>query len=77
MSISQTFTVRYHYELGAYGGKKVATIGGEERQDHVAAAAVDAATITAVLNANGRGAPPGAVLVIDSIGNAGPGSFLT
>jgi hypothetical protein len=77
MSTSLTFTVRYHYEAGAYGGKKVATVGGEERQDHVAAAAGDMATVTAVLVANGRGAPPGAVLVIDSIGNAGPGSFLT
>jgi hypothetical protein len=77
MSTSQAYTVRYHYEAGAYGGKKVATIGGEERQDHVIAATGDAATITAVLNANGRGAPAGAVLVIDSIGNAGPSSFLT
>jgi hypothetical protein len=73
MATTQFFTVRYHYEIS---GKKASQFG-EERQDHVAAASGDAATVAAVLAANGKGAPSGTVLVIDSIGNAGPSLALS
>jgi hypothetical protein len=70
------YTVRWHYEVA---GKKAAHIvsAAEEHQDHVAAAANDAATITAVLVAKYGATPSGAVLVLDSIGNAGPGQAIT
>jgi hypothetical protein len=73
MSTTQGYTVRFHYEIN---NRKVSQ-WGEELQAHVAAAASDAATITAVLNANGYAAKGGSTLVIDSIGNAGPSQFST
>jgi hypothetical protein len=76
MATTQAWTVRYHYEAGVYGGRKLSHLG-EELQSHVIAANSDKATIEAVLNANGKTAPAGAVLVIDSVANAGPGQFLS
>ena len=74
MSTINFYTVRWHYEIG---GKKAAHLGPagcvEEHQDHLAAAASDAATITAVLVSKYGATTTGATLVIDSIGNAGPG----
>ena len=74
MSTINFYTVRWHYELN---GKKASHVGpagyAEEHQDHLAAAAGDAATLTAVLVSKYGAATQGATLVIDSIGNAGPG----
>ncbi|HEV2522585.1 MAG TPA: hypothetical protein VGT24_09405 [Candidatus Acidoferrales bacterium] len=78
MGTTNFYTVRWHFEIG---GKKAAHIGGagfaEEHQDHISAAANDAATITAVLVTKYGATPTGAVLVIDSVGNAGPGTANT
>jgi len=76
MAVTQAWTVRYHYEVSVYGGKKQSQYG-EELQAHVIAASSDKATIEAVLVSNGKGAPSGCVLVIDSVGNAGPSQFLS
>ena len=76
MATTQAFTVRYHYELGSYGGKKQSQLG-EELQSHIIAADSSKATIEAVLVANGKGAPNGSVLVLDSVANAGPSQFLS
>lgn len=78
MGTTNFYTVRWHYEIN---GKKAAHIGGagfaEEHMDHVSAGANDAATITAVLVTKYGATPAGAALVIDSIGNAGPGMAST
>jgi hypothetical protein len=75
MSTINFYTVRWHLEVN---GKKAFHLGpagsAEEHTDHVAAAANDAATITAVLVSKYGATPAGAVLVIDSFGNAGPGT---
>jgi len=75
MGTTNFYTVRWHYEIN---GKKAAHLyPAGEHQDHVAAAASDAATITAVLVGKYGSTPAGAVLMIDSIGNAGPGQANT
>lgn len=74
MGVINLYTVRWHLEVN---GKKVAHLGGagfaEEHQDHLAAATNDPATLAAVLVGKYGATPAGAVLIIDSIGNAGPG----
>jgi hypothetical protein len=76
MGVTNFYTVRWHYEVN---GKKASHLvsHAEEHQDHVAAAANDAATITAILVTKYGATPAGAVLVLDSIGNAGPGQANT
>ena len=76
MGTTNFYTVRWHYEIS---GKKASHLVSfaEEHQDHVSAAANDAATITAVLVTKYGATPAGATLVIDSIGNAGPGTANT
>ena len=62
------YKVIYHYESGnRRTGEMI------DRQDHIAASVGDPATLTTVLNNNGRAAPTGSVIVFDSISNAGPG----
>jgi hypothetical protein len=70
MSIS-VFKVLYHFELA---GKQHAS---GVHQDHIAAAAGDPTTLSAVLVAAGKGAPAGHVLVFESIANSGAGSYLS
>jgi len=76
MGTTNFYTVRWHYEIN---GKKAGHLvsQAEEHQDHVAAAANDTATLTAVLVGKYGATPSGAVLVIDSIGNTGPGVAIT
>jgi hypothetical protein len=67
------YTVRWHREVGAYGSKKMAHYG-ECRQDHVAAADANPGTIIPILTTK-YSTEPGTI-VLDSVGNAGPGLAL-
>jgi hypothetical protein len=75
MGVINFYTVRWHYEVN---GKKASHLGGagfaEEHQDHLAAATNDPATLTAILVTKYGATPAVATLVIDSIGNTGPGA---
>jgi hypothetical protein len=75
MSVNQGWVVRFHYEIGSYGGKKRSDLG--ERTVHVTAASNDQATLTTALNNNGFAAPAGHVLVIDGVGSSSPAQFLS
>ena len=68
----QVFKVVYHSELN---GKQDQGFGVQ--QDLVAAASGDAATLTAVLVAAGKGPKAGRVLVFDSIQPFSAGTFLS
>jgi hypothetical protein len=72
----QIFKVIWHYEAGAYGGKKHFS---EYQTEHIAAANGLPATLDAVLTSAGgsRVTPSGHVRVFDSIANEGSGNYLS
>lgn len=61
------YKITYHYERG---GK----VASHTMQDLVSATASTAAAVATVLTSNGKGAPSGSTLVIDSIAN-GPAAL--
>ncbi len=66
------YKVIYHAEAS---GKAHGPFGF--RQEHIAAASGDPATLQAVLASNGKDVPAGTVIKFDSIANSGSGSALT
>jgi hypothetical protein len=66
------YKVIYHAEVG---GKELQGFG--IRQEHIAAASGDPATLQAVLASNGKDVPAGATIKFDSIANSGAGVYLS
>ncbi len=82
MSTLNLYKVVFHLESSANytnvngypsaPGNTARTGNQQDMQVHIGCASADPATILGVLNANGFGAPGGAVVILDSVAPEGP-----